>query len=217
MVDAGYVSQPAAERAGREPLETVARAMETEAPYFVDLLGQTLSEQYPGLLAGSRPIDIWTTLDSYLQRVAQEAVQAGEASIDAQLARKQIRGQAQVSLIALDPRTGDVLAYIGGRSYGQSQFNRPLHARRQPGSAFKPFVYLAAFESAAADGRTDITPATLVNDEPSTIAYEDQGWTPRNYEDEYEGSITLRRALAMSRNVERCGRELVGFDKVAGL
>ena len=218
MADAGYVSQPAAERAGREPLQTVARAMETEAPYFVDLLGQTLSEQHPGLLTGSRPIDIWTTLDSYLQRIAQEAVQAGVASIDAQLARKQIKGLAQVSLIALDPRTGDILAYIGGRSYGQSQFNRPLHARRQPGSAFKPFVYLAAFESAAADGRTDITPATLVNDEPSTFAYEDQGWTPRNYEDEYDGIITLRRAIAMSRNVGTVrAAEMVGFDKVAGL
>jgi penicillin-binding protein 1B len=218
MADAGYVNQPAAERAGREPLETVARAMETEAPYFVDLLGQTLSEQHPGLLAGSRPIDILTTLDSYLQRIAQEAVQAGAAGLDAQLARKQIKGQAQISLIALDPRTGDILAYIGGRSYGQSQFNRPLHARRQPGSAFKPFVYLAAFESAAADGRTDITPATLVNDEPSTFAYEDQGWTPRNYEDEYDGIITLRRALAMSRNVGTVrAAEMVGFDKVAGL
>ncbi|MBP1603522.1 MAG: mrcA 1 [Acidobacteria bacterium] len=218
MADAGYVSQPAAERAGREPLETVARAMETEAPYFVDLLGQTLSEKYPGLLSGSRPIDIFTTLDSYLQRAAQEAVQAGGASIDAQLARKQNKGQAQIALMALDPRTGDILAYIGGRSYGQSQFNRPVNARRQPGSVFKPFVYLAAFESAAADGRTDVTPATLVNDEPSTFAYEDQGWTPRNYEDEYDGVITLRRALAQSRNVGTVrAAEMVGFDKVAAL
>ena len=218
MADAGYVSQAAAERAGREPMETVARAMETEAPYFVDLLGQTLSDHYPGLLGGSSPIDIRTTLDSYLQRVAHEAVQAGAASIDAQLARKQIKGQAQIALVALDPRTGDILAYIGGRSYGQSQFNRPLNARRQPGSVFKPFVYLAAFDSAAADGRTDITPATLVDDEPSTFDFEGQGWTPRNYEDEYDGIITLRRALAQSRNVATVRvAEMVGFDRVASL
>lgn len=218
MADAGFVSQAAAERAGREPMETVARAMETEAPYFVDLLGQTLSDQYPGLLSGSKQVDIKTTLDSYLQRVAQEAVQAGALRIDAQLARKQIRGQAQVALIALDPRTGDILAYIGGRSYGQSQFNRPLNARRQPGSVFKPFVYLAAFESAAADGLTDITPATLVNDEPTTFDFDGQGWTPRNYEDEYDGVITLRRALAQSRNVATVrAAELAGFDRVASL
>ncbi len=218
MADTGFVSQAAAERAGREPMETVARAMETEAPYFVDLLGQTLSDQYPGLLSGSTQVDIKTTLDSYLQRVAQEAVQAGALRIDAQLARKQIRGQAQVALIALDPRTGDILAYIGGRSYGQSQFNRPLNARRQPGSVFKPFVYLAAFESAAADGLTDITPATLVNDEPTTFDFDGQGWTPRNYEDEYDGVITLRRALAQSRNVATVrAAELAGFDRVASL
>jgi penicillin-binding protein 1B len=218
MADAGYVSQAAAERAGREPMQTVARAMETEAPYFVDLLGQTLADQYPGLLSGSKPVDIWTTLDSDLQRIAQEAVQAGAVAIDAQLARKQIKGQAQIALIAADPRTGDILAYIGGRSYGQSQFNRPVNARRQPGSAFKPFVYLAAFESAAEDGLTDVTPATLVDDEQSTFAFDDQAWTPRNYEDEYDGIITLRRALAMSRNVATVRvAELAGFDRVAGL
>ena len=218
MADAGYVSQAAAERAGREPMQTVARAMETEAPYFVDLLGQTLADQYPGLLGGDRPVDIFTTLDSDLQRIAYDAVQAGAAAIDSQLARKQIKGTAQIALIAIDPRTGDILAYIGGRSYGQSQFNRPANARRQPGSAFKPFVYLAIFEAAAADVRTDVTPATLVDDEPSTFAFDTQEWTPRNYEDEYDGRITLRRALAQSRNVGTVrAAEMVGFDKVADL
>ena len=218
MADAGYVSQAAAERAGREPIQTVARAMETEAAYFVDLLGQQLADQYPGLLGGTRSVDISTTLDVSLQRIAQEAVQSGAAAIDAQLARKQIKGQAQIALIALEPQTGDILAYIGGRSYGQSQFNRPVNARRQPGSAFKPFVYLAIFEAAAADGRTDLTPAALVDDEPSTFAFEDQTWTPRNYEDEYDGFITLRRALAMSRNLATVrAAETVGFDKVAAL
>jgi penicillin-binding protein 1B len=218
MADAGYVSQAAAERAGREPMQTVARAMETEAPYFVDLLGQTLSDQYPGLLGGAKPVDIFTTLDSDLQRIAYDAVQAGATAIDAQLARKQIKGPAQIALIAIDPKTGDILAYIGGRSYGQSQFNRPANARRQPGSAFKPFVYLAIFEAAAADGRIDITPATLVDDEPSTFAFDTQEWTPRNYEDEYDGLITLRRALAQSRNVGTVrAAEMVGFDRVAAL
>jgi len=218
MADAGYVSQAAAERAGREPMHTVARAMETEAAYFVDLVGQQLADQYPDLLTGTRSVDISTTLDAGLQRIAQEAVQNGAAAIDAQLARKKVDGRAQIALVALDPRTGDILAYIGGRSYGQSQFNRPLNARRQPGSVFKPFVYLAAFESAADDGLTDITPATLVNDEQSMFDFENQGWTPRNYEDEYDGIITLRRALAQSRNVATVRvAELAGFGRVADL
>jgi penicillin-binding protein 1B len=218
MVDAGYVSQAAAERAGREPMQTVARALDSEAPYFVDLLGQTLTDQYPGLLSSTQPVDIYTTLDTNLQRLAQEAVQAGIVQIDTQLARKRVKGTAQVALIAIDPRTGDILAFVGGRSYGLSQFNRAVSAKRQPGSVFKPFVYLAAFEEAAAAGRTDITPATLINDEQTTFSFEDQSWTPRNYEDEYDGMITLRRALAQSRNVATVKvAELVGFDKVAAL
>jgi len=216
MADAGYVSQSAAERAGREPIQTVARALDTQAPYFVDLLGQMLAEQHPGLLSSTQPVDIYTTLDTNLQRLAQDAVQGGIVHVDAQLARKRVKGTAQVALIALDPRTGDIVAYVGGRSYNQSQFNRAVNAKRQPGSVFKPFVYLAAFEEAAAAGRTDVTPATVINDEQTTFTFEDQSWTPRNYEDEYDGMITLRRALAHSRNVAAVKvAELVGFDKVA--
>ncbi len=218
MADAGYVSQAAAERAGREPIQTVARALDTQAPYFIDLLGQMLAEQHPGLLSSTQPVDIFTTLDTNLQRLAQDAVQAGIVHVDAQLARKHVKGTAQVALIALDPRTGDIVAYVGGRSYNQSQFNRAVNAKRQPGSVFKPFVYLAAFEEAAAAGRTDITPATVINDEQTTFTFEDRSWTPRNYEDEYDGMITLRRALAQSRNVAAVKvAALVGFDKVAAL
>ncbi len=218
MVDAGYVKQDEAERAGREPVKVVAQALETEAPYFVDLLGQTLADQYPGLLAGNQPVDVFTTLDMDLQRIAQDAVTAGLAQVDALLARRKRPDRAQVALLAIDPRTGDVLALVGGRSYSQSQFNRAWSAKRQPGSVFKPFVYLAAFEEAAAMGRTDLTPATMVDDEPTTFMSGDKEWTPRNYEDEYDGEITLRRALAVSRNIATIKvAEMTGYDKVADL
>ena len=93
-----------------------------------------------------------------------------------------------------------------------------LTARRQPGSVFKPFVYLAAFEKGADEGRKDLTPATVVADEPSTIWFEDQVYEPKNYEDTYEGPITLRRALAHSRNSATVKvAEMVGFDTVAAL
>jgi penicillin-binding protein 1B len=119
--------------------------------------------------------------------------------------------------VAVDPRTGEILALVGGRSYNQTQFNRALEARRQPGSVFKPFVYLAAFETAARDGRTDLTPASLTVDEPATFTFDDQVWEPKNY-DEYDGEITWRRALAMSRNLGTIHvGESVGFDKVANL
>src|SRR5690349_20023784 len=90
---------------------------------------------------------------------------------------------------------------VGGRSYNQSQYNHAMVARRQPGSVFKPFVYLAAFEEAADNGLADVTPATIVDDSPTTWTFDDQVWTPQNYEDEYDGPVTYRRALAHSRNV----------------
>ena len=120
--------------------------------------------------------------------------------------------------MAIDPRTGDILAFIGGRSYNQSQFNRALSARRQIGSTFKPFVYLAAFEKAADEGSGEITPATLVHDEPTTWNFDNQEWSPRNYDGEYDGAITLRRALAMSRNIAAVKvAEQTGYDRVVSL
>ena len=181
-------------------MQVVQRALESQAPYFVDLVGQTLAEQLPGLAGVTSSLDVYTTLDIHLQRIAQDVLREGIVRVDEILARRKRQRQAQAALIAVDPRTGEVLALVGGRSYNQSQYNRAVAAKRQPGSVFKPFVYLAAFERAAAEGRSDITPATLVMDEPTMFEY-DEGWNPSNYEDEYDGEITFRRALAMSRNI----------------
>jgi len=218
MVEAGYVTADAAERAIAEPLEAVSRGLDAEAPYFVDVVAEAFSKGYPAAADGARPVDLYTTLDLHLQRVAEAVLREGLASVDETLAKKKRPGRVQGALVAVDPTSGDVLALVGGRNYGVSQFNRVTTARRQPGSVAKPFVYLAAFESAAAEGRTDITPATLVVDEPTTFVFGDQEWAPSNYGDEYDGTITLRRAIAMSRNVAtaRVG-EMVGFGRVAEL
>lgn len=217
MADEEFISPDAANRSSREPLQVVARAVDNEAPYFVDFIGQQLAETFPGLTAQESSIDVFTTLDMNLQRIALEAVRSGLARVDDLLARRRRRGLAQASLIAVDPRNGEILALVGGRSYNQSQFNRAIAARRQPGSVFKPFVYLTAFERGAEEGRTDLTPASLTVDEPATFTFGDQVWEPRNYDD-YDGEITWRRALAMSRNLGtiRVG-ETVGFDRVASL
>ena len=217
MAEAGFITADAAARASSEPLVVVQRALEAQAPYFVDLVGQTMAEQLPGVAGATSALDVYTTLDIHLQRVAQDVMREGILRVDEILARRRKGRQAQAALIAVDPRTGEVLALVGGRSYNQSQFNRAVSARRQPGSVFKPFVYLAAFERAAAEGRTDLTPASLVLDEPTTFEFAEP-WSPGNYEDEYDGEITLRRALAMSRNIATVHvAELAGFDKVAGL
>jgi len=220
MADAEYISPDAATRAAAEPIAVVARALDNEAPYFVDYMGQMLDAAFPGVTTRQAPLDVYTTLDLNLQRAAQDAVREGLGRVDETLARRRGRPdrRAQAALVAVNPRTGEVLALVGGRSYNQSQFNRAVHARRQPGSTFKPFVYLAAFEHAADEGRADLTPATMVWDEPASWTYDEQEWAPKNYEDAYDGHITLRRALALSRNIATIRvAELTGFDRVAAL
>ena len=217
MADAAFISNDAAERASMEPLSPVARALDAEAPYFVDFVGETLAEQFPAVTQTTEAVDVYTTLDLHLQRLAQDAVTNGIAKVDQLLSRRRRGRVPQAALIAIDPRTGDILAMVGGRSYNQSQFNRAVSANRQPGSVFKPFVFLAAFERAAEEGWT-LTPATLVNDEPTTFDANGTPWSPANYENEYDGEITLRRALAMSRNAATVKvAERAGFDRVADL
>jgi penicillin-binding protein 1B len=219
MAEADYITRDAATRAQSDPITVVTRAVDNEAPYFVDYLGEQLQEQFPGFTQRTGALDVYTTLDLNLQRYAQEAVQDGLARVDHTLSRRRRKpGPAQAALVAINPRTGEVLAMVGGRFYNRSQFNRALAARRQPGSTFKPFVYLAAFEEAADQGRADLTPATMVWDEPTTWTFDQQEWSPRNYDGDYDGHISLRRALALSRNIATIKvAEQVGFDRVATL
>ena len=217
MASEEFIGQDIATRAAREPLQIVARAVDNEAPYFVDVVGQEVETAFPGLMLRTDPVSVYTTLDLNLQRAALDAVRNGLNRVDELLAarRRKTPERAQAALVTIDPRTGEILAMVGGRSYNTSQYNRVTTARRQPGSVFKPFVYLAAFERAAEEGRTDFTPASLTLDEPTTFEFDGKIWEPKNYDD-YDGEVTWRRALAMSRNVGtiRVG-EMTGFDYVA--
>jgi penicillin-binding protein 1B len=217
MAGEKFIREDEAARAGREPLLVVARSVDNEAPYFVDMVAADVNRQFPGVTAQPGAVDVYTTLDLNLQRAALDAVRSGLANVDKLLARRKRKETAQAVLLAVDPRSGEILAMVGGRSYNQSQYNRTTEARRQPGSVFKPFVFLAAFEYAADEGLTDLTPASLTLDEPAVFTFDDQIWEPKNYED-YDGEVTLRRALAMSRNLGtiRVG-ERIGFDNIAAL
>ena len=219
MVDAGYITKDAADRAASEPLKVASRGVENEAPYFVDYLQTVLGSVAPGATKKSGALDVYTTIDLSLQRYAQDAVRDGLTKVDAVLSRRK-RGPprvAQAALVAVEPRTGEIVAMIGGRSYNQSQFNRAVSARRQPGSTFKPFVYLTAFEAAAENG-LNLSPASIVRDEPTTWTVNNQEWSPRNFDEEYEGDTTLRRAFTMSRNIAAIKvAEEAGFGRVAAL
>jgi penicillin-binding protein 1B len=219
MADAGFVKPDEAGAAAREPLTLVPRALEAEAPHFVDFVEQTLDSRYPGLTTTTTlPVDVYTTLDLHLQRLAQDAVRTGLTRVDQLLARRRTTRRAEAALIAVDPTSGEILALVGGRSYNQSQYNRAILSRRQPGSVFKPFVYLTAFEQAAALGLTSVTPSTMVDDAPATFEFDNQIWTPENYEKTYDGPTTFRQALARSRNLATIRvAEMAGYDNVAAL
>ena len=103
--------------------------------------------------------------------------------------------------MVLDPKTGSVLALVGGRDYRRSQFNRAVQARRQPGSLFKPFVYLAALEAARESQVGQLTAASLLSDEPVTFESETGSWSPQNYDKQFHGPVTVRSALEQSFNV----------------
>ncbi|MGE0451412.1 MAG: PBP1A family penicillin-binding protein [Vicinamibacterales bacterium] len=219
MVDGGFIDGAAAEAASKEPLTVVQRALDSEAPYFVDYVGQTLTEEYPGLTTtDTQPVEVYTTLDMHLQRLAQDAVRDGLAKVDELLKRRRRKGNAEAALVAVDPRTGEILAMVGGRSYNRSQFNRAVFARRQPGSVFKPFVFLTAFEQAALNGDTDVTPATIVDDSPTSWEFDDQIWEPVNYDQKYGGLVTFRYALAHSLNIATIkAAEQTGYGNIAEL
>ena len=212
-----FVTKEEADKALAEPLKVNARALENEAPYFVDFVSNLVDNQFAGVLKKDATVDVYTTLDLQLQRAAQEAIGDGIAQVDQKLLKKK-PNMVEAALLAVNPRTGEILAFIGGRSYSQSQYNRVVAAKRQPGSIFKPFVYLAAFERMAIEGRADLTPATIEIDEPTIFKDGENDYAPQNYANEYDGPITLRRALALSRNIVAIKvAETTGYDQVAEL
>ena len=183
-----------------------------EAPYFVDTLRRELLQTYEPMTIQSRELSVRSTMDRFLQDAAQSAVTGGLEEIRGKLS-SDLSELPQAALVAMIPQTGDVVALVGSRSYGTSQFNRAVDARRQPGSAFKPFVYLAAFEN-----DPKLTPATTVMDEPTTFWQRGRKWMPQNYSRRFEGRVSYRRALSLSLNVAtaRVGKE-VGFAEVVTL
>ena len=172
------------------------------APYFADHVRQEIERRFDeNALRDGRVTRVLTTLDPILQRFAEDAVARGLDRLETRaprLRRQESRARLQAALVALDPATGEIRALVGGRDYGMSQFNRVAHGRRQPGSAFKPFVYLAALRDRA--GGPLFTAASRVDDTPLTLQIGRTSWSPRNYGGRYEGQVSVRRALEQSLN-----------------
>jgi len=233
MVENGALTRAQADKAKATKMNLAPPNVEaSDAPYFVDMVRDTVLGRLNEREVNEQQFRIYTTLDPELQRAAAMAVETGIKLVDDQVTkmrtkRTKVGGkwestvaagpQAQVALVAMDPHTGQIKALVGGRNYGTSQLNHAL-AKRPTGSIFKPFVYAAAMNSAVDGTATVITPASVVSDQPSTFAYGDQIYEPRNYKEEYHGDVTLRYALAMSLNNATVKvAEEVGYDKVADL
>ncbi|PYN50381.1 MAG: hypothetical protein DME00_05790 [Candidatus Rokuibacteriota bacterium] len=203
MRELGWISAADLETGRRQPLRVQTVPMPGQsAPYFTDYVRQEVEQRLGvGVIDSHRGASVHTPLDLTLQRFAEAAVAHGLDQLERnwpRLRRADSAERLQAALIALDPTTGEIRALVGGREYRTSQFNRAVLARRQPGSAFKPFVYLAALS--ARRGGPAFTPATFVDDAPLTLKVGTTTWSPRNYEDRYEGRVTVRRALEQSLN-----------------
>jgi 1A family penicillin-binding protein len=197
MTREGFISESEASTAAELPLRLSPRRWNPAIvnSYAIDAVRNVVDSLLGQDALTEGDVRVITTLDGRAQRAAEQAVQRQAARIGRESARRATRGrQVEGAMVALDPRTGEIRALVGGREYVAGGFNRALSARRQPGSAFKPFVYAAALSAG-------FTPASLLEDTPLELRDGGQIWRPATYGHEYSGQLTMRRALARSSNV----------------
>lgn len=205
----GLVPQERVDQALREPVVVAPEpVVRRRAPYFADSAALEASRRFGVEDLEDGGYVLFSTLDWSGQKAAQEAVETGLKQIDG--GRKK---SLQAALVSMDPATGGILAYIGGRGYEKSQFDRAGQAQRQPGSSFKPIVYAAAFEAGKA------SPASFLDDEPLTIQTGAGPWTPKNDDGTSHGWVTARTALEKSYNLAtaRLAVDVVGMPAIVKL
>lgn len=204
MAETGAITREEADRAKAEPLKVApvrGRIDASDAPYFSDYVQSQLGDIIAGP-GSAEHLRIYTTIDMDLQRAAYTALSKQVAALDKAQAKRFAPGTLQAALVAMNAKTGEIVAMVGGRDYSKSQLNRAATALRQPGSVFKPFVYATALNTAYDPVPRVITPATVYIDEPKTFTYDNQEYSPGNFGESYRhGPVTLRDALVNSLNV----------------
>lgn len=201
MFKLGYISKEDMEEAKQSPLKLDYHNKRDEiiAPHFSTYILSQLLEEYGANVVYKGGLKIYTTLDLKMQIFAEKALQ---------------ESGHEGAIIAIEPQTGHIKAMVGGKDFGESKFNRATQAYRQPGSAFKPFIYLTALDNG-------FTPSSIIEDSPVTF---ENGWSPENYEKEFSGPVTLREAFEQSINVvgvkllEQVGiRKVINYSHKAGI
>jgi len=201
MFELNYISKEELGKAKQSPLELDYnnKRDKSTAPYFSTFILSQLLEEYGENAVYKGGLKVYTTLDLEMQNFAEKALQ---------------ESGKEGAIIAIEPQTGYIKAMVGGKDFGESKFNRAIQAYRQPGSAFKPFIYLTALDNG-------FTPSNIIEDSPITF---ENGWSPKNYEKEFNGPVTLREAFEQSINVvgvkllEQVGvKKVINYSHKAGI
>jgi len=212
MKDKGWISDEELGTALLSPVKAVGyESYGKKAPYFIDYLAYQLKMLYSPQDLSSLGLSIYTTLDTQVQMAAEKALQNGLLRLEKSnftLNRQDPQKKLQGAVIVMQPKTGYILAMVGGRNYDVSQFNRITQARRQPGSAFKPFVYVSGLDK--------FTPASILSNKAETYEIDGTIWEPKNYAPVPEEKISVRSALAKSINLATVDLAMrVGLDHIA--
>ena len=194
MLEDGYITRQVRDAALAAPIHLRSvRPKDKVAAYFIENVRRYIQEKYGSDVLYKEGLEVYTTLNLSMQKYARDAVERGLQELDSR--EGYTSGRSQSALLCMDVKTGAIRAMVGGRDFSKSEFNRATQSKRQPGSAFKPFVYTAAFDKG-------MTPATKLVDAP--VSFQDTAgniWQPKNFDGKYLGPTTLRYALAHSRNI----------------
>jgi penicillin-binding protein 1B len=192
-----WITETALQAALKEPVKAVGFTVsDKKAPYFIDYLAEQLKALYRPEDLSSLGLSIYTTLDTQVQIAAENALAKGLERLEnskTTLRREALEEKLQGAIVVMQPETGHVLAMVGGRNYSTSQFNRITQAQRQPGSAFKPFVYLSSLDQ--------FTPTSLLSNNPKSYTVDGKLWEPQNFEPVTEYTVSLKDALKKSYNL----------------
>ncbi|MCG8472709.1 MAG: PBP1A family penicillin-binding protein [Desulfobacterales bacterium] len=192
----GWIDKEAMNRAQAEPVRTSGyKAYRRKAPYFLDYVSSQLREIYPSTTLSSEGFSVYTTLDPRVQDAAEKALARGLDRLERNrpsLRRKDPTRRLQGAIVVMQPRTGNILAMVGGRDYHTSQFNRATQAQRQPGSCFKPLVASVLLDR--------FTPSDVFSNEARSYTVNGERWRPKNFSPEKEKALTMRKLLTISSN-----------------
>lgn len=209
-----WITQTELADALKQPINAVGFIVaDKKAPYFIDYLTEQLNSLYRPEDLASLGLAIYTTLDTQVQMAAEEALAKGLAGLESsnpELQRTAPEDKLQGAVVVMQPKTGHILALAGGRNYSVSQFNRITQARRQPGSAFKPIVYLSSL--------AQFTPTTLLSNDPKSYTVNGKQWDPQNFEPVTEYTVSLQDALKKSHNLATVDLAMkTGLDRVVDM